>query len=56
MPDALERYVKKEGLHVFIGKSSLLREGMWVAMPDANGFKTVPEDARYHINSINKNF
>jgi hypothetical protein len=28
------------------------RNGMWVAIPDANGFKQVPIDAPYHINNL----
>jgi hypothetical protein len=29
-----------------------LRNGMWVAIPDAGGFKQVPLDAFYHVNNL----
>jgi hypothetical protein len=30
------------------------RNGMWVAIPDGNGFRNVSPDAPYHINNIDK--
>jgi hypothetical protein len=28
------------------------RKGIWVAIPDSNGFSQVPEDAPYHIKNL----
>ena len=30
------------------------REGGWVAIPDANGFRDVPKDAPYHNDNLDK--
>jgi hypothetical protein len=30
------------------------RDGMWVTIPDPEGFKDVPKDAPYHINNIDR--